>query len=190
MRAPRWLRTLSDVRALITRVGAGLGATLCLAAAPATWAPASLAQESIRPLPWNWSSQCRPQTGPTATVRQGNGWVQQRPVAVCVLVPPGGIDNSMQSIGAGKVQVAFLLGRLDRQPMGIGPSTRWEVLSQLAFDCGSGALMRRDLGSRSLAVSGAVVSETPGAGPWQSAGPPPEAAMARSLRAKCAANVP
>ena len=190
MRAPRWLRTLPDVRALITRVGAGLGAAVCLVAAPATWAPASLAQESVRPLPWNWSSQCRPQTGPTATVRQGNGWVQQRPVAVCVLLPPGGIDNGFQSIGAGKVQVGFLLGRLDRQPMGMGPSTRWEVLSQLAFDCGSGALMRRDLGSRSLAVNGAVLSETPGSGPWQSAGPAPEAAMARSLRAKCAANVP
>ena len=190
MRAPRWLRTLSDVRALFTRLGGGLGAAFCLAGASATWAPASLAQESIQPLPWNWSSQCRPQTGPTATVRQGNGWVQQRPVAVCVLLPPGGIDNGFQSIGAGKVQVAFLLGRLDRQPMGMGPSTRWEVLSQLAFDCGSGALMRRDLGSRSLAANGAVVSESPGSGPWQSAGPAPEAAMARSLRAKCAANVP
>jgi hypothetical protein len=161
-----------------------------LAVAPASWAPAGLAQESIQALPWNWSSQCRPQTGPTATVRQGNGWVQQRPVAVCVLLPPGGIENGFQSIGAGKVQVGFLLGRLDRQPMGIGPSSRWEVLSQLAFDCGSGALMRRDLGSRSLAVNGAVLSETPSSGPWQSAGPAPEAAMARSLRAKCAANVP
>lgn len=190
MRAPRWLRNLSDDRALITRVGGGLGAGLCLAVAPASWAPAGLAQESIQPLPWNWSSQCRPQTGPTATVRQGNGWVQQRPVAVCVLLPPGGIENGFQSIGAGKVQVGFLLGRLDRQPMGIGPSSRWEVLSQLAFDCGSGALMRRDLGSRSLAVNGAVLSETPSSGPWQSAGPAPEAAMARSLRAKCAANVP
>jgi hypothetical protein len=123
-------------------------------------------------------------------VRQGNGWVQQRPVAVCVLLPPGGIDNGFQSIGEGKVQVGFLLGRLDRQPMGMGPTTRLEVLSQLAFDCGSGALMRRDLGSRSLGVSGAVVSETPGSGPWQSAGPAPEAAMARSLQAKCPASVP
>jgi hypothetical protein len=123
-------------------------------------------------------------------VRQGNGWVQQRPVAVCVLLPPGGIDNGFQSIGDGKVQVGFLLGRLDRQPMGLGPTTRLEVLSQLAFDCGSGALMRRDLGSRSLAPNGAVVSETPSPGPWQSAGPAPEAAMARSLRTKCSASVP
>ena len=190
MRATRWLRISSDVRAFMNRVGGGLGAALCLAGAPATWAPASRAQESIQPLPWNWPSQCRPQTGPAATVRQGNGWVQQRPVAVCVLLPPGGIDNGFQSIGEGKVQVGFLLGRLDRQPMGMGPTTRLEVLSQLAFDCGSGALMRRDLGSRSLSVSGAVLSETPGSGPWQSAGPAPEAAMARSLRAKCAANVP
>jgi len=74
--------------------------------------------------------------------------------------------------------------------MGLGPTTRLEVLSQLAFDCGSGALMRRDLGSRSLAPNGAVVSETPSPGPWQSAGPAPEAAMARSLRTKCSASVP
>jgi hypothetical protein len=188
MRVPLWLRTLADVRALITRVGGGLGPALVLAAT-STWAPASLAQEVIKPLPWNWSSQCRPQTGPAATVRQGNGWVQQRPVAVCVLLPPGGIDNGFQSIGAGKVQVGFLLGRLDRQSMGIGPSTRWEVLSQLAFDCGTGSLMRRDLGSRSLAANGAVVSENPGSGPWQSAGPAPEAALARSLRAKCSDTV-
>jgi len=122
-------------------------------------------------------------------VRQGTGWVQQRPVAVCVLLPPGGIDNGFESIGAGKVQVGFLLGRLDRQPLGMGPTTRLEVLSQLAFDCGSGALMRRDLGSRSLAAKGSLVSESPRSGPWQSAGPAPEAAMARSLRAKCPGNI-
>jgi len=184
MRAPRRLRSLPGFRALITRVGVGIGACFVGAGAPAI-----RAQESIQPLPWNWASQCRPQTGPAATVRLGNGWAQQRPVAVCVLLPPGGLDKGFQSIGDGKVQVGYLLGRLDRQPMGMGPTTRMEVLSQLAFDCRSGALMRRDLGTRSLSPQGAVLSETPGSSPWESAGPAPEAAMARSLRALCPSSV-
>ena len=183
MPAPRWLRTLPGFRALITRVGGGFGVVFVLAGAPGI-----RAQEALQPLPWNWASECRPQTGPAATVRQGNGWVQQRPVAVCVMLPPGGIGNGFQSIGDGKVQVGYLLGRLDRQPMGMGPTTRLEVLSQLAFDCRSGTLMRRDLGTRSLSPKGAVLSETPGSGPWQSGGPAPEAAMARSLRAQCPAS--
>jgi hypothetical protein len=105
------------------------------------------------------------------------------------MLPPGGIDSGIQPIGDGKVQISYLLGRLDRQPMGTGPTTRLEVLSQLAFDCRSGALMRRDLGTRSLSPKGAVLSETPGVGSWQSGGPAPDAAMARSLRAKCPASV-
>jgi hypothetical protein len=152
--------------------------------------PSGGAQELAEPLPWNWASQCRPQTGPTSSVRQGNGWVQQRPVAVCVLMPPGGIENSFQSIGAGKVQVGFLLGRLDRFPMGTGPTTRLEVLSQLAYDCRTGELLRRDVGSRSLSPQGAVLSQPPASvGPWQNAGPAPEAAMARSLKAQCPGTV-
>ncbi len=184
MRAPRRLRTLPGFRTLISRVGGGIGFALVLAGVPA-----ARAQESTQTLPWNWASECRPQTGPAATVRHGNGWVQQRPVSVCVLLPPGGIDSGIQPIGDGKVQISYLLGRLDRQPMGTGPTTRLEVLSQLAFDCRSGALMRRDLGTRSLSPKGAVLSETSGVGSWQSGGPAPDAAMARSLRAKCPASV-
>ena len=185
MRSPFRDRTLPGCRLLNVLMGAGVGTALILALAPAGGA-----QELPQPLPWNWASQCRPQTGPTATVRQGTGWVQQRPVSVCVLLPPGGIENSFQSIGAGKVQVGYLLGRLDRLPMGNGPTTRLEVLSQLAFDCRSGELLRRELGSRSLSPQGAVLSQPPASvGPWRNAGPAPEAAMARSLRANCPATV-